>query len=370
MRPALVTDAEVVEAARRIRARGEDINGWSIRREVGDRGNTRRLLAVWKEQGDAAPPTKAKEDTGNLPAPLLELVAAGRTTLFAELDTIIHAIHHHARKDADATFRRITDELQTSERRIRSELELAEASVDATEHELDRRGDAIAALEAEVGEVRVQIACLTERERRALHHAQEADVQIVNYQAERESFIKAAQIARESQAAAEAQAATLRDEVNHLRATLERIETVRQVEVGRATAELAAARQQIEDARGAHQAQIDAARQQAAAAQAAEHTLRGEQERLLTELAAASTERRQAETTLQAAQREVAGAEQRIAVLAVELAEAGRGRQIAEQRAAALEAERRSGMRHASRTASVPPKAERAVATEEGDTLL
>src|SRR4051812_40594659 len=145
MRPALVTDAEVVEAARRIRARGEEINGWSIRREVGDRGNTRRLLAIWKEQGDAAPPTKAKEVTGDLPAPLLELVAAGRTTLLTELDTIVRRIHCHAREDADSTFRRITDELQTSERRIRSELDLAEASVDATEDELDRRGDAISA---------------------------------------------------------------------------------------------------------------------------------------------------------------------------------------------------------------------------------
>jgi hypothetical protein len=52
------------------------------------------------------------------------------------------------------------------------------------------------------------------------------------------------------------------------------------------------------------------------------------------------------------------------------LAEAARGRQIAEQRAAALEAERRSGMRHASRTASGPPKAERAATAEEGGTLL
>lgn len=345
MRPALVTDVEVVEAARRVRARGEEINGWSIRREVGDRGNPRRLLAVWTAKGDVTPLAQAEPaDTVSLPAPLLELLAAARVTLGTELDTIVRTIHRHAREDADAAYRRITDDLQASQKRISSELDLAEASVDATEAELDRRGGAIATLESEVGEARVQIAGLTERERQALNRAQEADAHIAALQAERDGLTMAAQIAREGQAVAEAQAAAIRDEVSHLRAALERAENVRQAEVGRATAELAAARQQIEDARTAHQADLTAARQEAAAAQASERTLYAQQERMLTELAAERTERRQAETVLQATQREAAATEQRNAALRAELTEVSRGRQVAEDRAAALEAERRGAM--------------------------
>ncbi|SDB74433.1 DNA-binding protein [Belnapia rosea] len=143
MRPPLVTESEVLEAARRVRARGKEINGWSIRRELGDRGNPRRLLTVWTAKGDAAPPAAEPVDTVSLPAPLLELVAAAQTALTTELDTIVCTIHRHAREDADATFRRITDDLQASEQRIKEQLDLAEASVDATETEMDRRGDAI-----------------------------------------------------------------------------------------------------------------------------------------------------------------------------------------------------------------------------------
>lgn len=340
MRPPLVTEIEVLEAARRIRARGEEISGWSIRREVGDRGNPRRLLAVWTAKGDMAPPAPVEPvDTVSLPAPLLELIATARTTLTTELDTIVRTIHRNAREDADATFRRITDELQASEKRIKGQLDLAEASVDATETELDRRGDAIATLESEVGEARVQIAGMTERERQALDRVQEADTQIAALQAESNSLTRTAQVAREAQAAAEAQVIAMRDEVGHLRAALERTETVRQAEAGRATAELAAARQQIEDSRNAHQVEIAAARQQANAAQ----------ERLLAELASERTEHRQAETALHATQLRLAEADQRNAVLTVQLAEVSRGRTLAEDRAAALEAERREA-------ATLPPK--------------
>lgn len=373
MRPALVTDLEVVEAGRRVRARGEEINGWSIRREVGDRGNPRRLLAVWTAQGDTTPPVQAEPaDTISLPAPLLELLAAARTTLTTELDTIVRTIHRHAREDADATYRRVTGELQASQKRISSELDLAEASVDATEAELDRRGGVIAALESEVGEARVQIAGLMERERQALDHAQEADTQIAALQEERASLTRGTQIAREAQAAAEARVAAMVDEVGHLRAALERAETVRQAEVGRVTADLATARQQIEDARHAHQVEIDAARQLAIEAQATARTLRAEVERTLADFAAERTERRQTEAALLASQRAAADADRRSAVLTAELAEVGRGRQVAEERAAALEAERRGAEGRASRTASVPPKAGRGAAAPagEGDSLL
>ncbi|TDH62355.1 hypothetical protein E2C06_12160 [Dankookia rubra] len=371
MRPPLVTESEVLEAARRVRTRGKEINGWSIRRELGDRGNPRRLLAVWTAKGDAAPPAAEPVDTVSLPAPLLELVAAAQTALTTELDTIVRTIHRHAREDADATFRRITDDLQASEQRIKEQLDLAEASVDATETEMDRRGDAIASLGTEIGEARVQIAGLTERERQALDRAQEAETQTAALQAERDSLTRASQLAREAQTGAEAQAAAMRDEVGHLRAALERAEAVRQTDVGRVTAELAAARQQIEEARDAHQAEIATARQQATAAQATERTLRAEQERTLADLAAERTERRQAETALQTAQRTVADAEQRSAVLTAELAEVGRGRQIAEERVTALEAERRGGEGRTARAASTPPKAGKAAApAEDGDSLL
>ncbi|TDH62303.1 hypothetical protein E2C06_11845 [Dankookia rubra] len=308
MRPALVTDVEVLEAARRVRARGEEINGWSIRREVGDRGNPRRLLAVWTAQGDTAPPAQAEPaHTVSLPAPVLELVAAARSSLASDLDTIVCTIHRHAREDADATYRRITDDLQASQLRISGELDLAEASVGATEAELNRRGEAIATLEAEVGEARVQIAGLTERERQALDRAQQAEAQAADLQGELEGFGRAAQAAAEARAAAEAQTAAMRDEVAHLRTALERSETARNTEVSRLSADLTRAQQQIDKARAAHQADAATARQQATNAQAAHREEvnriqqelakhQGEVTRLLADLEAAKRQQAEAET--------------------------------------------------------------------------
>lgn len=284
MRPALVSEAEVLEAARRIRARGDEVTGWSIRREAGDRGNPRRMQAIWAEKGDSAPPAAAQPDAEptSLPAPLQELVASGQATLLAQIDGIARAIHRHAQESADATYRRLMDEMQAAEKLRAYELDLAQASVEATDAELQQRGDELAKLTDQLAEARMQIAGLTERERQALERAQQADAQAADLQGELEGFGRAAQAAAEARAAAEAQTAAMRDEALHLRAALERAEAARVTETSRLAADLTKAQQQVEDARAAHQADAATARQQAAEAQA---THREEVNRLLQELA-------------------------------------------------------------------------------------
>lgn len=307
MRPPLVSEAEVLEAARRIKARGHAVSGWAIRREAGDRGNPGRMQAIWEEKGDASPPAAAQQDVEPtaLPAPLLELVATGQATLTAQIEGIARAIYRHAQESADATYRRVVDEMQAAEKLRAHELNLAQASVEATDAELQQRGDELAKLTDQLAEARMQIAGMTERERQALERAQQADAQAADLQGELEGFGRAAQAAAEARAAAEAQTAAMRDEVAHLRAALERAEAARITEASRLAADLAKAQQQVEDARAAHQADAATARQQAAEAQAAHRdevnrvrqeltNHQGEVTRLLADLDAAK--QRQAES--------------------------------------------------------------------------
>ncbi|MDN3563966.1 DNA-binding protein, partial [Paeniroseomonas aquatica] len=94
MRPPLVTAEEIIEAGRQIRARGEEVTGWAIRRQVGDRGQAKRLEAIWRERGDSAPPVIQDDDAANnLPTPLQELVNESKGALAGQLDTIVAAIH-------------------------------------------------------------------------------------------------------------------------------------------------------------------------------------------------------------------------------------------------------------------------------------
>ena len=179
MRPPLVTAEEIIEAGRQIRARGEEVTGWAIRRQVGDRGQAKRLEAIWRERGDSAPPVIQDDDAAsNLPTPLQELVNESKGALAGQLDTIVAAIHRHARADADATYQRVTDRLQAETLHHKHELDLAEASVAATEAESLQRAEAVATLENELAEIRIDLANTGERERQALSRADDADAQV------------------------------------------------------------------------------------------------------------------------------------------------------------------------------------------------
>lgn len=331
MRPPLVTPDEIVEAGRQIRARGEEVTGWAIRRQVGDRGQARRLEAIWRELGDSAPPAPQDDEAAsNLPTPLQELVNEGKGALTSQLDTIVAAIHRHARADADATYQRVTEALQSEMLHYRRELDLAEASVTATEAEAQRQAETVAALESEVTAIRIDLANAVERERHNLARADDANAQMARLRSELEVSNRTAQASAEARAAAEAQTATMRDEVDHLRAALRRAETTQHAERAKAGEDLASAWQDL-----------DATRQQAVEAQTTARALRADQERAAAELATERAERHQAEANLQAAQLATVKADQRIAVLTAELAEVTRGRELAEGRAAEFEAERR-----------------------------
>lgn len=328
MCPPLVTVEEILEAGRQLRARGEEVTGWAIRRQVGDRGQAKRLEAIWREQGDSAPPVTQDDDAASqLPTPLQELVSESKTALAGQLDAIVAAIHRHARADADATYQRVTEALQSETLRHKRELDLAEASVAATEAEAQRQAETVAALQSEVAAIRIDLANAVERERHNLARADDANAQVARLRSELEVSKQTAQAFAEARAAAEAQTATMRDEVEHLRATLQRAEATQHAERSKAATD------------------IETARQQAVEAQTTARTLQADHNRLLGDLMTERTERSQAAAALQAAQQAAstmtAEAQQRIAVLTAELVEVTRSRQIAEERASALEAERR-----------------------------
>ncbi|MDN3563144.1 DNA-binding protein [Paeniroseomonas aquatica] len=303
MRPSEITDDEILAAGRKIVARGDAVTGWAIRREVGDRGQAKRLEKVWNEKSDTTSHGKVAKDDAeavSLPTPLQEMVDAGKFSLAAQLDTIVAAIHRHARADADATYQRVTDKLQAETLHHRHELDLAEASVAATEAESLQRAEAVARLENELAEIRIDLANTGERERHALSRADDAEALVRGLRCDLEASSRTAQISAEARAAAEAQTAAMRDEVAHLRATLERSETARNTEVSRLSADLTRTQQHLDEARAAHQTEAATARQLASDAQAAHreevNRVRSDHARVLAELEAAQRRQADAET--------------------------------------------------------------------------
>jgi hypothetical protein len=49
MRPAEVTDEQIIEAGRRIQAEGKAVNGWSLRAFLGNKGKPQRNMAIWEK---------------------------------------------------------------------------------------------------------------------------------------------------------------------------------------------------------------------------------------------------------------------------------------------------------------------------------
>lgn len=170
MRPAEITNDQIIEAGKALQAEGRRVTGFALRQRAGG-GNPSRLRQIWDEyaQGHAE-----AEPAPELPAEVAEGLASAREVLAEQLAELVGRLHGQAVLAAE---RRVTEAVRAAgEQREMAEREMADAAkmVEALEAELD---DA----KALVGELQEQLAAL-----QAAH--QDQAVELGRFQARAEAL--------------------------------------------------------------------------------------------------------------------------------------------------------------------------------------
>lgn len=227
MRPAEVSPDQVREAGQRLLAGGKRVNGWSLRRALGDRGRPDRLMAVWEQERDVAASQDAPQPDAapvSLPPGIAEMAEQARTALVAQLDGIVLAVVRQAETDLRSRYKADFDRLAAERADMEDQLAAAVASVGVTEGALADAAAEADALRARLVEAEKAAAVAAERSRaveeKARADAAEAEGQIADLEGRIAAFGAAAQAAQRAQAAAEATAAAAEREAERLRAQM------------------------------------------------------------------------------------------------------------------------------------------------------
>lgn len=224
MRPVTVADEDVVTAGRRLQAEEKAVNGWSLRSAIG-RGRPKRLAEVWQRaQADTAPPARGEERDGvALPPGVAEMAAHARGEIVARFDGIVLAacrqIEDGVKARYKADFERLTDERATGAAQLEQASSILEAS--------DERA---AAAEAEVAELRLQlagareeIASVTTRATAAEDRVRALSDQVGDAQGKEAAAREAAASAEATVRMTERENMRFQEEVTAQRATLDQI---------------------------------------------------------------------------------------------------------------------------------------------------
>jgi hypothetical protein len=271
--PATITDAQIHDAGQQIIATGRRVTGYSLREQLGGRGDPRRMLTVWQQtqpQRDIAPSDQPHTVAPPpLPLDLATHAAALRDRLAAEFDAVMATAWAVAQNRAAE--------------RLGSEVEAARAAARTAEQAQAEADDALAAADAarDAGEA--------DRDRLA--------VEIVEVRA-------AADRAAGQRAAAEAERDRLVVELSQARQAIAEVERrTAAADAARSAAELAA--KQAQEAAEAVRQAAEAERRAAAAEVATAHAQRdAAQETAAAALRQAQAEAEEARRALTAAAEE------------------------------------------------------------------
>lgn len=225
MRPAEVTNTEIVAAGRRLLAEGKKVNGWSLRAAVGNRGKPERLAEIWgRAEADGTPQPVSQPEPTVLPPGVAEMADEARGALVAQFDGILLRVVRQTEMELQARYKTDFDRLTTERADMSEQLATASASVGETEQAL---ADALAdadALRARLAEAETSAAVRADRLAVAETRAKETEARLVALEQQVRAADQAAQEARTSQAAAAATAAAAEREAGRLRQRVETLE--------------------------------------------------------------------------------------------------------------------------------------------------
>jgi chromosome segregation ATPase len=151
MRPAEVTQEEIVQAGNELQAAGRDITGSALRRALGNKGNTVRLKQVWDEYASGLTATEV-EPVAALPLEVAQKVEEATRFMSERLAALASEMNNTATKVAEgraAEIRRVANELRAAAER---ELEDAAQTLDDLENQLDQAKVVTEGLEVHLAE--------------------------------------------------------------------------------------------------------------------------------------------------------------------------------------------------------------------------
>jgi len=145
MRPAEISDKQIIEAGQALQAAGRNITGFALRRQIGG-GDPARLKHVWDKYSKGS---ARAEPVAELSVEVANALATMTKALTDTLAEFARELNNKAVKAADA---RVAEAIRgTAEQAEQSQRELADASqtVEELEAKLDEAQACIASTEAE-----------------------------------------------------------------------------------------------------------------------------------------------------------------------------------------------------------------------------
>lgn len=135
MRPAEISQEQIIEAGKALQAEGRNITGFALRQRVGG-GNPARMRQVWDEYVQTQAGTVAAPEV-ELPAEVAEGLASASQALVDRLSALVASLNEQAVRAAD---RRVTEAVRSAgEQREQAERELADAAQAVEELEVRLR---------------------------------------------------------------------------------------------------------------------------------------------------------------------------------------------------------------------------------------
>ncbi len=263
MRPAEVQTDDIIKAGQQLESEGKPVNGWNLRRVLGDKGRPDHLIEVWQAHRGVAPVAPEDEELPVLPPELAAEADRGRSELAAHYDGLALAMFKQTDALLRDRYKTEFDRLTAEHGEMEDQLAAASASVSATEATLnktlvgmERMRDALTAARTGIAHSEKRIRAIEEQRER---DAQATGQQITALQAQVAALSAAAQQTQKKLAATESEARYLREQAARLTSGIEAV----RAEAAAMSAEAAAAKAE----KAAEQRRADRMEQECAAAQ-------------------------------------------------------------------------------------------------------
>jgi chromosome segregation ATPase len=230
MRPAEISDDTIIQAGRRLQARGKNVNGWSLRAAMDNKGRPERNLSIWERhlaEGAAQPDHADKLVAVTLPPGVAETADEARAALISHFDGIILKLAGHTEETLKGKYKADFDRLAAERTGMAEQLGLAELSVAQTEQALLETQADVEAVREMLANTQREGAILAERTRsleaKAAADAAQADGRIMGLEEQAREFTAALQRGQRAQAGAEATATAAEREAERLRTQLDEL---------------------------------------------------------------------------------------------------------------------------------------------------
>ena len=183
MRPANVTDKQVINAGHVLLEKGRAVTGFGLRQEIKS-GNPARLMKVWQDHLNSKEGTQPAADKLALPLELSEELTAFTTTMTEQLSAMISDLHGRSVRLAERNAQEQTAQIREELSQLNAELtdaahtlDEADAKQESTQTELDALKKQLIASQATEYSLSLELAQMQERclaAEKTAHAAQEA----------------------------------------------------------------------------------------------------------------------------------------------------------------------------------------------------